>query len=152
MFGDWSIEPVEGQDHVTYFTYLLFVFCSFILSLTMVNLLVAVFSDTYGRVMSNIEISDMKELNDLILELESFAFWNRSKGERQHLVYVEYDDEGSKKWGGLADETAKKVNLEMKSMGQRLSDEIDSSSKDIEETLSLAIEEAFEAREAAKKK
>lgn len=43
----------------------------------MFNLLIAIMSATFGRVTSNMDIADGKELNSLILEQEYGMFWNR---------------------------------------------------------------------------
>ena len=46
----------------------------------MLNMLIAIMSDTYARVMSEIVPSDYYELNNLILEQEELVFWKRNKG------------------------------------------------------------------------
>jgi len=46
----------------------------------MLNLLIAIMSDTFDRVMNNIVHQDAVEMNQLILESEVLMFWNRHKG------------------------------------------------------------------------
>ena len=68
------------------------------MSLVMTNLLIAIMSMTFEKVYEAFEVSSNREQNDLILELETFMFWNRDKGRRQHLVFVEYDEEKVVDW------------------------------------------------------
>jgi hypothetical protein len=65
-FGDYSVEEYNS------FMWILFILSTIILSLIMLNLLIAIMSDSYDRVIDQIEETDGKELNDLILEAESY--------------------------------------------------------------------------------
>jgi hypothetical protein len=47
------------------------------LPLIMLNMLIAIMSDTYARVMSEIVPSDFFELNQMIVEVEKLYFWRR---------------------------------------------------------------------------
>ncbi len=41
------------------------------------NLLIAYMSDSYNKVMETAKIKDNRQINDMIIELESIMFWNR---------------------------------------------------------------------------
>jgi hypothetical protein len=64
-----------------------------IVGLIMSNLLITIVSDTYANVISNMAITDSHAMNDVIIELEVYLFWNRKEAIREHLVYAEYDTE-----------------------------------------------------------
>lgn len=60
----------------------------------MLNLLIAIMSDTFARVMDEIEETDGIALNDLILDVESLRFRQRKVVKDQYLHWVEYKTEG----------------------------------------------------------
>lgn len=62
MFGDFS------PDDYHFAGWILFVISSTLLPLTMLNMLIAIMSDTYARVMSEVIPSDFFELTAMILE------------------------------------------------------------------------------------
>ena len=62
MFGDFDTDDYTTSD------WILFIIASFLMPLVMLNMLIAIMSDTYSRVMSEIVPSDFMELNEMILE------------------------------------------------------------------------------------
>ncbi len=56
----------------------------------MMNLIVAVMSDTYNSVMTNIIIEDSKQLNAMILIYENILFWRRNYGTPKYLFWLNY--------------------------------------------------------------
>ena len=56
---------------------MLFIVASIFMPLIMLNLLIAIMSDTFARVNSTMVEADGKELNDLILEQENLMVWNK---------------------------------------------------------------------------
>jgi hypothetical protein len=54
-----------------------FVLSSLILFVLLYNLLIAYMSDSYNKVMETAKIKDNRQINDMIIELESIMFWNR---------------------------------------------------------------------------
>lgn len=64
MFGDFESDNYGNDD------WILFVISSSLLPLVMLNMLIAIMSDTYARVMADLVPSDYMELNELILEQE----------------------------------------------------------------------------------
>jgi hypothetical protein len=54
-----------------------FVLGSLILFVLLYHLLIAYKSDSYNKVMEAAKIKDNRQINDMIIELESIMFWNR---------------------------------------------------------------------------
>ena len=75
MYGDFN---TDGYTNINWF---LFLIASTLMPLVMLNMLVAIMSDTYARVMADIVPTDYFELNQMILEQEEIQVWNRLKGE-----------------------------------------------------------------------
>jgi hypothetical protein len=63
--------------------------------LIMLNLLIAIMSDTYERVTTGMVEADGKELNALIIEQETTMFWNLNVDQRSHLHWVVVTDNSS---------------------------------------------------------
>ena len=62
MYGDFSVDDYD------YSMWVLFVVSAIFMPLVMLNMLIAIMSDTYERVTSGMIEADGKELNSLILE------------------------------------------------------------------------------------
>lgn len=94
IFGEYSLDDYKPAQWVV------FIFATLLLSLIMLNLLIAIMSDTFERVMAEIEQSDGLELNDLILDAESIQFWRRKDERHSYLHWVEYKKGGEFNWVG----------------------------------------------------
>lgn len=98
VFGEFDM---DGFDEDAYGErWILFIAATILLQLVMLNLVIAIMSDTFARVMSEIEISDGIELNNLIIESEKLKFRNRKKKSKHILHWVEYKKEHGGDWGG----------------------------------------------------
>ncbi len=95
MFGDFDIENYTKTGWV------LFAVSSGLLPLVMLNLLIAIMSDTYSRVMGDIVPSDYYELNNLILEQECFQSCRKNSGSEKYLHFVEYLKKQNQKGEGI---------------------------------------------------
>jgi len=62
MYGDFNVDDYTDAG------WILFVVSSTLMALIMLNMLIAIMSDTYARVMGEIVPSDYNELNNMILE------------------------------------------------------------------------------------
>mmetsp|Transcript_741 Transcript_741/g.416 ORF Transcript_741/g.416 Transcript_741/m.416 type:complete len:117 (+) Transcript_741:19-369(+) len=71
-YGEFTI------DGYVPFDWIVFVLATLFMPLIMLNLLIAIMSDTYEKVASDMIEADARELNELILEHESFLIWNKS--------------------------------------------------------------------------
>ena len=68
---------------------ILFTFAVVLIPLIMLNMLIAIMSDTFGRVSSGMIEAEGRELNSLILEQESIMFWVRdAKRIQMHLHWA----------------------------------------------------------------
>ena len=85
LFGDFATKNYDETD----WNY--FYICSLMSTLLMMNLLIAIISDTYERMMNEKEKLDYFQLCLLVEELERFIICNRNKIEKKGtLVYSEY--------------------------------------------------------------
>lgn len=51
----------------------------------LINLLISLMGETFGRVQENREIADSLELIQMIIEGETLLFWRRNQGEKKYL-------------------------------------------------------------------
>mmetsp|Transcript_13961 Transcript_13961/g.10065 ORF Transcript_13961/g.10065 Transcript_13961/m.10065 type:complete len:88 (+) Transcript_13961:1633-1896(+) len=72
------------------------------MALVMLNMLIAIMSDTYGRVMLEIIPSDYYELNNIILEQEELKFCSRTRNHLKYLHFAYYSelDDKAAEWEG----------------------------------------------------
>ncbi len=78
----------------------------------MLNLLISILGDTFDRVQSTKVIADMKELCDMVIELESLLYWRRELGGRQYLQSCnskEYEEVSEDQWEGKVRELDNKL-------------------------------------------
>lgn len=93
MHGDFSYDDYSPAQWV------LFVISSVFMPLVMLNLLIAIMSDTFERVTNSMVEADGRELNSMILEQEAMLFWNKNKNEKSFLHWAVYTEGGdSEKW------------------------------------------------------
>mmetsp|Transcript_33373 Transcript_33373/g.32429 ORF Transcript_33373/g.32429 Transcript_33373/m.32429 type:complete len:174 (+) Transcript_33373:526-1047(+) len=95
-----------SYDNYNTFGWFLYIIASLLIALIMLNALIAIMSDTYARVMSEIIPSDFYELNNLILEQEEILFWKRNSGRAKNLHFAHYmerneDEDWEGAYGGL---------------------------------------------------
>ena len=90
-------------DDLDYFGQMLFVLEAFFMNIILLNLIIALMSDTYENVMTNIVELDGRQLNTMILACEHFLFWKRDEGSPQHLYWVDYSSGSSEGWASSAD-------------------------------------------------
>jgi len=82
MFGAFA--PVN----FTWAGWILFVISACMLPLVMLNLLIAVMTDIYNKVMDDIVPSDFYELNNLILEQEELMGCKKKSGSEMYMHFV----------------------------------------------------------------
>ena len=95
--GEYSLDDLD------YFVQVLFALEAFFMNIILLNLIIALMSDTYENVMTNIVELDGRQLNSMIIECENFLFWKRHMGTPQHLFWVDYASEESGSWASSAD-------------------------------------------------
>ena len=79
---------VTETDQIVWIFYVLITLFNFII---MLNLLISILSDTYGRVKDGQIIADSLELASMVMEVEMMLFWRRNMNEKQflHICTVE---------------------------------------------------------------
>ena len=104
MFGDFN------PDDYTTAGWILFIIGSVFMTLVMLNMLIAIMSDTYARVMGEIIPSDYQELTNMILEQEEIMTWKRNSGRPVFLHWVQYLEKSEEdEWEGQIQSLIKKV-------------------------------------------
>jgi hypothetical protein len=69
----------------TFLGWILFIIVSIINPVIMLNLLISIMSDTYGRVKEKRVVADARQLAEMILEVESIMGWRRGLNEMFYL-------------------------------------------------------------------
>ena len=68
----------------------LFILGTVLIQIMMFNLLIAILSETFARVTSEIDESDMIEINNHIIDADQLQFWNRDVKKSTYLHWAEY--------------------------------------------------------------
>ena len=114
MFGNFAVLEEAIDKDGGNIGWALYFLVTCMIPLVMLNLLIAVISETHSRVMEDQEKSDNLELNQIILELETILKVFNPIGNKSYLIFAEYaDDFGSSKWRGRVQATTKKVKNEL---------------------------------------
>ena len=77
MFGEFDDSDYDIEER-TLVGPLIFFLNTTSLPLILLNLLIAIMSETFDRVMSNIDDSDYKIMNIMIMQIEHYLFWRRN--------------------------------------------------------------------------
>ena len=116
-FGKFDMDGFDSDAYGE--RWILFILGTILLQLVMLNLVIAIMSDTFARVMSEIEISDGMELNNLIIESEKLKIRNRNKKARHVLHWVEYKTEQGA-WGGGNQEIVSAITASSETLSKAL--------------------------------
>ena len=101
----------------------------------MLNLLVAIVCDTYCTVIDNLKIRDPYLANKIIIEMETYMFWNRKKGTEGHLIFAEYDEvQDASIWRKSFDENDD-LNSKFKQVEEKLMSKMDDHTNKIGEQI-----------------
>jgi len=77
--GDFDTAGYSTIDWIIFFL------ASVVNPLIMLNLLISIMGDTYDRVQDGREISDLKELAEMVLEAETLLYWKRGLGQALYI-------------------------------------------------------------------
>ena len=79
--------------------------------IVMLNLLISIIGDTYDRVQSEMVIADMKELCEMIIEIENSMYWRRNAGSKLYLQLctTKKKEEIDAQWEGKLREIQKRL-------------------------------------------
>lgn len=85
-------------------SFMIFSLTSIVNTIIMMNLLISIIGDTYDRVQQGIMVADLKQLAEMIIEIESLIFWNYNKTNKLHMQRLmnkfEDNNEGLGVWQG----------------------------------------------------
>lgn len=80
----------------------------------MLNLLISIIGDTFERVQSTRVVADMKELCEMVIEVERLLFWRRNNDQKHYIQICnskEEDEQPEEAWEGLIIELDKKLTF-----------------------------------------
>lgn len=97
MFGEFPEDPFQQE---TVIETILFMVVTLIIPLILLNLVIAIMSDTYERVITSSRESDNHQLCSIICQFENFYFWRREQGKEKpmHLFWYEYSTDNAYEW------------------------------------------------------
>ena len=72
IYGEFNIDR-----YTDFIEFALFIVSSMFLSVILLNIVIAIMSDTYERVMTNIVENDARQQNAIVLKKEATMFWKR---------------------------------------------------------------------------
>mgnify|MGYP001219439685 CR=1 FL=1 len=76
MFGDFTAwDNHEAEGNAGLWDYLYALGLTFMLSVVLFNLIVAIFTDTYGDLKETKKAEDIRMLNEVIMDVEYFSFY-----------------------------------------------------------------------------
>ena len=82
MYGDFAV------DEFGVWEWIMFLFSSILITLVLLNLLIAIISDTYDRVQEQLLPADYMERAQLLLEVERLLIMKRDQGIPRYLFLV----------------------------------------------------------------
>ena len=115
----YGVFATENYNNV--FEYCLFILTSIFCTVILLNIVIAIMSDTYEHVMTNIVENDGREQNEIVLKKEATMFWKRSRicglgkrsrdvkkqesspNHKEHLYWLHYQTEQKKPWKSQLD-------------------------------------------------
>jgi hypothetical protein len=87
LIGNYKLNlgDIGESKHYNAIEYILLTVVVIINPIIMLNLLISIIGDTFDRVQSIMVIADMKELCEMITEIESLLYWRRGQGMKKYL-------------------------------------------------------------------
>jgi WD40 repeat protein len=147
--GDYGTFDFDvGKFELT--SFMIFSLTSIVNTIIMMNLLISIIGDTYDRVQQGIMVADLKQLAEMIVEIESLMFWNYEKTNKVHMQRLinkfEDNNEGLGVWQGkvrelkgailVSAENQNRIVLELKAKIENF----ESNMKNIDAKLDMLLE------------
>lgn len=92
--GDWDAE------YTSVFDWIIFFLATVINPLIMLNLLISIMGDTYGKVQESNDIANFQELTEMVIEIEKLMFWKKRLEHKHYLQQCDFkghDEAGTDK-------------------------------------------------------
>lgn len=100
------------SDNFSYFKFVIATIVIIINPIIMLNLLISIIGDSFERVQSTRVVADMKELCQMVIEVERLLFWRRKLDEKKYIQICnlkEKEELPNEAWEGLIIELDKKM-------------------------------------------
>jgi WD40 repeat protein len=124
-------------DDITASQWVVFFIASIMNCIIMLNLLISILGDSYGKIQETMIESDYSQMLDVILELEKLMIWNRQKGAHIYLQVCREFEDGDD--GKELESQVKDLNKKLEDLSQKFelkSQETESILKEIYEKVS----------------
>ena len=128
-YGDFEDYPYENHKDRIFF-----ILASIMGPLVLLNLIIAIMGDVYGKIQENYKISDNHEMLSLILELSKFGklYYRPPPPELKHIHWRSVLIYKEKKEEEKIEKDVKKVQEGIDELGSKLDDIVDVHSSEIE--------------------
>ena len=129
--GEFSESPTN------FLTWILFIIISIVNPVIMLNLLISIMGDTYGRVKAGKVIADARELAGMILEVETLMSWNRLKEEKNFFKvlceesYLKFTEKTPEEIADDLDKQVDKLQEMIDGFNGEVQNELDSANQEI---------------------
>lgn len=80
----------ENPSGMLLLEWMIYVLFTILVNIIAMNLLIAILSNTYDKVMSTLDAIHFKTKVDILNEVQDYMFWNRNKNSLNHLYFVYY--------------------------------------------------------------
>jgi hypothetical protein len=130
-FGPWT----DYQEDATAIDGAIFMISAVVMTMFMFNLLIAIFTDTYGEIKDNERAIELKLMNDVILEIEQIHSFITYRNSCEHLVYVEYQKKPFKNWQGNVKAAAKLIKDDTKAFKRRVDSKVEDLTRKVHDRL-----------------
>jgi WD40 repeat protein len=77
-------------DYTETFDWIIFFLASVINPLIMLNLLISIMGDTYGKVQETNDIANFQELTEMIMEIEKLMFWKKGITKQHYMQQCDF--------------------------------------------------------------
>jgi len=75
----------------------------------MTNLIIAIMSDTFGRIMTTIRESDNRILNDTIIGWEHKLIFKKQNNKKEYLFWYSYNEENNQNTTSMIDQVLSQI-------------------------------------------
>jgi len=135
--GDFDTTDMNSMQWICFFL------VSMINMIVMLNLLIAIMGDTFGKVQENYLIADTHELLDMIIEIETMLIKNRNASDPCYFQMCIEDNSDEMKGEGSRFHSLKKKIKALQIENKKTNEEI-SNVKNLVENIQKEVREGFE--------
>ena len=128
--GEFSLDNfASNQQNVL--CYLFFIFATFISQVTMLNMLIAIMGDTFGKVIENKTVNAIKSKLELMDDLVATMKQRDAKPEEKVFLHIimpvdaKDEDEEGDEWEGIAKRVTRASTRNIKTLGNDLGKKVD---------------------------